>query len=100
MSISLLLLLFGVGVVLVGLALAFLWLLSRGGQPRQSARPAAGVENLGYGRERWERELALWKGTLRRLEIQARHQNPVSGGLQRQMDEARARIAEAERRLS
>jgi hypothetical protein len=100
MSITLLLLLFLVGVMLVSLALAFLWLLSRGGGPRQPSRPTADVENQGYGRERWERELALWRGTLRRLEIQARHQEPVSSGLQRQMNEARARIEEAERRLS
>jgi hypothetical protein len=89
MSISLLLLLFGVGVVLVGLALGFLWIASRSTETRRSAAPAAGVENLGYGRERWERELALWKGTLRRLEIQARHQDPVSSGLQREMEERR-----------
>lgn len=50
---------------------------------------------MGYGTERWQREHALWSGVVRRLEIQAKHANPIPDRLQRELTEARAKVAEA-----
>ncbi|MDQ4077762.1 MAG: hypothetical protein M3220_16130 [Chloroflexota bacterium] len=89
-AIALLILLVG-GVVLL--------LASRREESVTPQPPAPGIAEMGYGTQRWKRELALWCGTLRRLEIQAKHQDPVSEGLQQQIEEAKARIAEAEQHL-
>lgn len=95
------------GTVWIGLALAILllgglaiWVLNRRSGAGQPAAPPPGIAQMGYGTQRWEREVALWRGTLRRLEIQARYQSPPSEALQRQIDEAKAKLAEAEHHLT
>lgn len=85
-------LLLGLLILLVGLG-GIGWYLRR--SPRERP-PPPGVTEQGYGQERWAREAALWRGILRRLEIQARH-SPPSEGLRQQLEEARAKIAEAEK---
>ena len=77
----------------------FVWIASKQGSIRNSVLPEAGSEDMGYGKERWERELALWNGVLRRLEIQAKYQSPISERLQKEIDEARAKIAHAKKNL-
>lgn len=77
---------------------AGLWIASKH-NPSTRAETPHSVSAMGYGNQRWEREAALWRGNLRRLEIQAKHQSPPSEMLQRQMDAAKARIAEAERHM-
>lgn len=93
-------------LVLLGLVLGILllgvvayWFTQRPGTPQASAPPPPSVTEMGYGTERWERDLALWRGTLRRLEIQAKYQQPVSERLRQEIAEARARIAAAEAEL-
>ncbi len=95
------------GTLWIGLTLAILllgglaiWVLNRRGDAGQSAAPPPGIAQMGYGTQRWEREVALWRGTLRRLEIQAKYQSPPSEALQRQIDEAKAKLVEAEGHLS
>lgn len=91
----------------IGLTLAILllggmasWIGNRRISGGQTTATPPGVAQMGYGSQRWEREAALWRGTLRRLEIQAKYQSPPSEGLQRQIDEAKARLVEAERHLT
>lgn len=86
LSLTLLILLFG------GL---LIWFASQRANKSHSILPEAGREEMGYGKERWERELALWGGVLRRLEIQAKYQSPISERLQKEIDEAKAKMAEA-----
>lgn len=81
------------------LGAAFIWITNKAESINTSvpARPETG--DMGYGLERWERELSLWRGVLRRLEIQAKYQSPISERLQQEIDEAKAKIAEAEQNL-
>ncbi len=72
-----------------------IWFANKRISQNNSISPEAESEGMGYGRERWERELALWRGVLRRLEIQAEFQSPISERLQREIAEAQAKIAEA-----
>lgn len=95
LSLPLLLLLLAVAIVLLGI-LAYFGLERR----RSSASDTpAHIAQMGYGRERWQRELALWQGILRRLEIQAKYQNPLSERLQQEIAEAKSKIAEAEQAI-
>ena len=73
----------------------FIWFASKRSTKDDSISPEVESEGMGYGKERWERELALWRGVLRRLEIQAEFQSPISERLQREITEAQAKIAEA-----
>lgn len=86
-------------VTLLG-GVAFLWRQARRGGHAASAPPPAAIAEMGYGDDRWQREVALWRGILRRLEIQARHQTSPSERLLADIAEARERIAEAERHLT
>jgi hypothetical protein len=96
LSLPFFLALLAVGIVLLG-ALAYVVAARRGGA---KAAPAPhGVERLGYGRERWERQLAMWQGVVRRLEIQARGQDPIPERLQREIAEAKAKVEEAQAKL-
>lgn len=86
------------GIALVVLVLvAVVWLGYRSSQP---ARPEGVVPNLGYGRARWEREIALWEGTLRRLQTQAAHYDDVPPHLAREIERAEARLARAREALA
>jgi hypothetical protein len=58
------------------------------------------MAQMGYGKERWERELSLWNGVLSRLEIQAKYQSPMSERLQQEIDQAKSKIADAEHNLA
>ena len=84
-------------LVSVAAVLLYRWLQAAA---RRVPPAGTGVSAQGYGDARWARELALWRGTLRRLHVQARHQHPPSEALQRQIAQAEARIAEAERHLA
>jgi hypothetical protein len=84
------LLLLVVGVVVI-------WITNKPSNTAISASPK--MAQMGYGKERWERELSLWNGVLRRLEIQAKYQLPISERLQQEIDQAKSKIAEAERHL-
>lgn len=83
-------------LVLLVAGILVIFVMSRRERAARDTPPA--VAGMGYGRARWERERALWRGVLRRLEIQARHAQP-SASLERQLEEARARLDEAERHL-
>ncbi len=92
---------------LLGLALLILLLggvlivvASRRHATASPERATPGMAAMGYGVQRWERDLALWRGTLRRLHIQATQQTPPSDALQQQIAQAESRIAEAERQLA
>jgi hypothetical protein len=91
-SLPFFLLLLTVGIVLLGILAYFV--LERRRAPTSDT--PSHVAQMGYGRERHQRELVLWQGILRRLEIQAKYQNPISERLQNEIDEAKAKIAEAE----
>lgn len=93
----LVLLALAVGIVLLG-TLTY-WLANRRSLSPAPNPPPPDVAAMGYGAERWERDLALWRGTLRRLEIQAKHQQPLPERLRQEIAEAQARIAAAEARL-
>lgn len=83
-------LLVAVLLILAGGAVA--WWLSRASRTRPRTE---NTPDLGYGRERWGRELALWEGTLRRLQTQAaRYEEPPSH-LRSELARAEARIARA-----
>ncbi len=82
-------------IVILGIAAYFL--LERRAPPSAAAPP--GVAEQGYGRERAKREVELWQGIVRRLEIQARYQNPISERLQQELDDARRKLREAQERL-
>ena len=80
------------------LGLIFVWITNKPDRPDREIPPPAETANMGYGMERWQRELSLWRGVLRRLEIQAKYQSP-NARLQQEIDEAKAKIAEAEHHL-
>lgn len=91
---TLVLLLLVVGVVVI-------WITNKGLSASDSSISAhAKMAEMGYGKERWQRELSLWNGVLRRLEIQAKYQSPISERLQQEIDQAKSKIAEAERHLA
>lgn len=50
----------------------------------------------GYGAARWQREAALWRGTLRRLQRQAEGYPTPPPWLQSQIDHAQQRLDAAE----
>jgi hypothetical protein len=83
-------------IIVIGIG-AF-WIASNRNNSTPAETPSS-VSAMGYGDQRWEREAALWRGTLRRLEIQAKYESPPSESLQRQIDEAQAKLAEAERHM-
>ncbi len=93
-TLSLPILLIGLAVAIVVVGIAIFFVVERRREP--SADTPFDVARMGYGQERRQRELALWQGILRRLEIQAKYQNPVSERLQQEIAAAKARIAEAE----
>lgn len=83
--------------VLIAAGLAW-WLLLR---PVGRVRPEEeATRNLGYGRARWEREVALWEGTLRRLETQAARHTDLPPHLAREIERAGARLARARAALA
>lgn len=84
-----------VGIVLVGVLAYFA--LEHRRAPVSETPPQ--VAQMGYGQERWQRELSLWQGILHRLEIQAKYQNPIPERLQKEIAEAQAKIAEAEQAI-
>ncbi len=85
-----------IALVIIGVSVVlFIILERRSGQSSDRATPA--VSEMGYGKEKWTREYALWSGILRRLEIQAQYQSPVSERLQSEMEAARAKVTEAEK---
>jgi hypothetical protein len=88
--------LLAIGIIVGGIVLYYL--IEKRGKHAPSATPSH-VAQMGYGRDRWEREYALWQGILRRLEIQAKYQNPVPERLQKEIAEAKAKIAEAEQAI-
>src|SRR5688500_13906331 len=92
LSLPFFLLLGALGIVLAGFCAYFLF----GRRPTSQSAAPLPVTQMGYGRERWERELALWQGILRRLEIQAKFQPSITERLQREIAEAKTKIAEAE----
>ncbi|MCZ7574666.1 MAG: hypothetical protein M5U01_39450 [Ardenticatenaceae bacterium] len=81
-------------VVLVGGLVVWWW--QRSFQP---LRPPEETRNLGYGRARWEREIALWEGTLRRLQTQAIRYTEVPPHLAREIERAEARLTRAREAL-
>ncbi len=87
------------GLLILLLGAAFIVVASRRGSSPSALHPPRGVAEMGYGQARWEREAALWRGVLRRLEIQRKHQATPSDSLLQQMEEARVKLAEAERHL-
>lgn len=95
LSLPIFLILLTLGIVLAGIA-AYV-IMERHRSPVSETPPQ--IAEMGYGRERWQRELSLWQGILRRLEIQAKYQNPTSERLQKEIAEAQAKIAEAERAI-
>jgi hypothetical protein len=69
---------------------------------RQRLPSSADLPEVGYGRARWERELALWEGTLGRLHTQAARygDGDLPPHLDREIKRAEARIARARAALA
>lgn len=87
--------LLGAGILVVG---AVVWWLYRRRTPSKT-EAEIGEELGGYGAERWQREIAVWQGTLRRLERQADRYDEVPPHLRQQIERAKQRIARARRAL-
>lgn len=86
-------------VVLLTAVLALLLLVFFVRSRQGGEGPAEDVARVDGG-DKWERELSLWRGVRRRLEIQAGQQSPLPPYLQTQIEDADRRIAEAERHLA
>lgn len=88
------------GAVLLLVGIGAIWLVQRRSASGADIRPDIGAEIGGYGEERWRREINMWRGTLRRLERRAEHYDELPAHLQRQIEDARQRIARAQQALS
>lgn len=76
------------------------WWIRRQSASDTNSTPDVGTEIGGYGDDRWQREIDMWRGTLRRLERQAERYEKPPQQLQQQIDTARQRIARAENALA
>lgn len=84
-------------VLLVFIGAALAWRLAG---PRGPVVPPPTAANQGYGTARWHREIALWEGTLRRLQTQAAQHPTPPPHLAGEIARAEARLARAHAALA